>query len=339
MSSHPMRPGHPALGHDPALAKIQANATFIKDIFDSPTMKISTKKNLRSDWASWLRYIENDIGMGVFSTLSYDEQLAPLMGYCQYLVDKKLKAITVRRRLAGLSTMLRLLGIHDGVTGNPRFSFYAKNLLQTIATPSTQAKPIDQTLLQDSLKAAGECQNIKLIRAALVVQLGFDTLCRASEMVQIRQRDVRFKPDGSGVIFISRSKSDQAAIGSYRAVSATTGKLIQEWITRARTAGRTEFLLCPVSAHSNAIRRLKRDHVESPIGYSSVLSDIKMFGDAYSVHSTRVGGLLAMVSHGARDYQIQLAGGWKSSAMIAYYSREMNVEEGAMRDLFEKMGR
>ena len=342
MSSNKVSPVHTGMSHWPLSTEHQANAKFIKDIFDSPNMKASTRKNLRSDWMSWLRFIEADIGMHVFTTLSMDEQLSPLMDYCQYLVDRKLKSISVRRRLSGLSTMLRLLGVNDGVTGNPRFAFYAKNLLQSIATPSEQAQPIGNELLEQSLKMALDSQNIKLLRAALIVQLGFDTLCRASEMIEIRQSDVRIKPDGVGVIFVRRSKSDQAAIGSYRAFSATTGALLQKWMKLAQLAGRDEYLLCPVSAHSNAIRRRKRDEdekPETPIGYSSVLSDIKMFGNEYSVHSTRVGGLLALVKNGANDYQVQLAGGWKSSTMIAYYSREQNVEEGAMRDLFAKMGR
>lgn len=339
MSSSNVSPAYSGMSNWQLSAEHQANAKFIKDIFDSPNMKASTRKNLKADWVSWLRFIESDIGMNVFSTYSMDQQLAPLMAYCQYLVDRKLKANSIRRRLAGLSSMLRLLGVNDGVTGNPRFKFFAKNLLESRAVPSEQATPIDNALLEESLKKASDSQNIKLFRAAMIVQLGFDSLCRASELISVRQSDVRFNTDGSGVIFVRRSKSDQIAIGSYRAFSATTGTLLKKWMKMAQIAGRQEYLLCPVSAHSNSITRRNPEIPETPIGYSSVLSDIKMFGAEYSVHSTRVGGLLAMVMNGARDYQIQLAGGWKSSTMIAYYSRELNVEEGAMRSLFEKLGR
>lgn len=339
MSSNKGSPVHTGMSHWPLSTEHQANAKFIKDIFDSPNMKANTRKNLKADWVSWLRFIEADIGMNVFSTYSMDQQLAPLMAYCQYLVDRNLKANSIRRRLAGLSSMLRLLGINDGVTGNPRFKFFAKNLLEARAVPSEQATPIDKAILDESLKMAFDSQNIKLIRAAVIVQLGFDSLCRASELMAVRQSDIRFNPDGSGVLFVRRSKSDQVALGSYRAFSATAGALIKKWIKMARLAGREEYLLCPVSAHSNAITRRNREIPETPIGYSSVLSDIKLFGSKYTAHSTRVGGLLALVKNGAKDYQIQLAGGWKSSTMIAHYSRELNVEEGAMRELFESMGR
>lgn len=320
------------------IEQLRANAEFVKELFESPTMKPSTRRNLKSDWASWLSFIENDVGMGVFAGLSLDQQLRPLKGYCEHLVSKKLKAITIRRRLSGLSTILRLLGINDGVTGNPRFVFYKKSLLQNIAEPSGQAKPFRKDDLASSLSASGS-DSIRLKRAVLLVQLGFDSLCRGSELVAIRQDDIVFNDDGTARLFVRKSKGDQMAIGSYRALSKTTANRIREWIVLANKAGRFEYLLSPVSSQSNAIRRLNADSVEKPITYNSVLADIKLFDPDFSMHSTRVGSLLELVKNQAKDYAIQLAGGWKSSAMIAYYARELNVEEGAMRQLFDRLGR
>lgn len=320
------------------IERLRANAEFVQSLFDSPSMKPSTRRNLKSDWVSWLSFIENDIGMGAFAAMSIDQQLVPLKAYLEHLVSKKLKAITIRRRLAGLSTILRLLGVNDGVTGNPRFAFFKKQLLQSIATPSSQAKPFRKDDLASSLGAA-ESNSIRLKRAVLLVQLGFDTLCRSSELVELRQSDIVIKDDGSALAYVRRSKNDQIAIGSYRALSNTTAKLVKEWIVLANRAGRYEYLLCPVSSHSNAIRRLKAKTKEAPLTYNVVLGDIKLFGQEFSMHSTRVGSLLELVSNKINDYAIQLAGGWKTSTMISYYARELNVEEGAMRELFAKLGR
>lgn len=321
-------------------ARIKANAKFVADIFDSPGMKVSSKRNLKSDWVSWMSFIEdlNNIGMAAFAMLHSDDQLDTLIAYTQFLVSRGLKSVSIRRRLSGLSSILRLLGVDDGVTQNHRFVFYKKNLLETIGQPSRQAKPVqlDDLARATQLPASG---NIKLLRATLVIQLGFDSLCRGSEIAALRQEDVKFKEDGSAVIFIRRSKSDQAAIGAYRAISATTGKLLKQWIELAQLAGRTKYVLCPVSSHSNKIRRLKPGKQETAIGYTSLLSDIKAIDPRFSVHSTRVGALQTLVKNKAQTYEIQLAGGWKSPAMITHYARELNVEDGAMRTLFNKLGR
>lgn len=328
-----------------ALAQVYENSEFVKQIFDSGHMKESTRKNLSSDWRCWMSFITTNVGMDRFALMTMDEQLPVLMDYANWLVDKAVKANTMRRRFAGLSKMLRLLGIHDGVTGNPRFDFFKSNLLSSLATPSKQAEPFPADYVLKLAKSVTSTDSIKLIRANLIVQIAHDTLCRASELAAIHQSDIKFRPAGDAQVFIRKSKSDQAAIGSFRALSKTATKLVREWIVLANRAGRTTYLLCPISAHSNAIRRLANSdipgekEVEKPISYNSILDAFKLFGSEFSAHSTRVGGVLELAKKKKPDYMVQQAGGWKSSQMISYYSRMLDVEDGVMRELFEEQGR
>lgn len=269
-----------------------------------------------------------------------EQQMTSLRGYVEHLLGKDLKGSTIKKHIAGLSNILKLLGVPNGC-GNPLFRFYLKTTLQSVAKPAGQANPIRLDMVNSVLNETDIESNIRAFRAAVIVQLAYDTLCRASELVELRQSDIVFKANGTATVFIRRSKNDQAAIGGYRYASRTTVTLLKRWITMANEAGRFDYLLSPVSSHSNKIRKLKPGKLERTIGYSRLLGDIKLlFGENYSAHSTRVGSLLDLVSSpDIKDVEVQLAGGWKSSTMVAYYSRENAAENGAMAKMSKQNGR
>lgn len=310
---------------------IRSNADFFAKVLNASSD--NARKNFKADWVAWSSWIELNGGMERFAA-DPDGQLNLLIGYADYLAGKGLKAQTIRRRLSGLSSILKILEVDAGVS-SAKFKFYTKNLLQTLSSPSKQAEPLSfeklsQITLMDYRK------NIRTFRAVVLVKVAFDSLCRASELSDIRQSNIRFNKDGTGTLFVRKSKNDQAAIGSYRFLSKSTMMLVNEWVELAKAAGRTKFLFGQVSAHSNAIRKIKPDGVEKPISYNSILGAMKEFGSEFSAHSTRVGALLELLNKGYREYDIQMAGGWKSTAMISYYGRSTEVSSGAMARFWEQ---
>jgi integrase len=322
----------------PHLQDLTASAEFVSKMMNSEHVPKNMRKNFFSDWRSWESFINERGGMAAF--LAHPDparQLPTLQSYVKSLIDKGLKASTIKRLIYGLSTALKLLGVPDG-TSTSLFRFYLNSTLKALAQPAKQATPMQWQMvnaIRDSVDPKGD---IKLFRAALIIQIGYDTLCRGSELVAVKQADITFNDNGTGKLFVSRSKSDQAAIGAYRMLTKSSVLMIKQWIAMANAAGRYEYLLCPVSADSNAIRKLKKDSVEKPIGYSRLLADIKMFGD-FTAHSTRVGAALDLLAHNQSTTHVQLAGGWKGSAMIAYYNRKAEVEDGAVAKVSTIIGR
>lgn len=342
MSSSQFLAPIPISSPDHQLAKIKKNADYLSQLLNSPHIRPNTRKNFLTNWNAWCEFMAGQPG-GLPAFMAHtdaEQQMATLQRYVEHLLKKPLKASTIKRLIAGLSSIFKLMAIPDGCS-YPLFRFYLKTTLQAVAVPAAQAKPIRIELVNQILKDAQKEGNIRAFRAAVIVQLAYDTMCRASELIELRQSDVAFKSDGTATVFLRRSKSDQAAIGAYRFVSKSTVTLLKRWIAMANEAGRFEYLLCPVSSHSNKIRKLKPDTQEVTIGYSRLLGDIKhILGNDYSAHGTRVGSLLDLVSCPEnKDVDVQLAGGWKSSAMVAYYSREKSAENGAMAKLSKLNGR
>ncbi len=324
----------------PHLISLQSNAEFVADILNSDQIPKTMRKNFFSDWRAWESFITNEPG-GMAAFLAQPEparQLTTLQRYVQSLLAKGLKASSIKRLIHGLSSVLKLLGVPDG-TETPLFRFYLKATLKAIAQPAKQATPMQWPMvnaIRDSVDLKG---NIRLFRAALIVQIAYDTLCRSSELVDVRQSDITFNENGTGKLHVRRSKSDQNAIGSYRMLTKSSVVMLKQWLEMAHKAGRYEYVLCPISADSNAIRRLKVGGIEKPIGYSRLLADIKIFGAEFSGHSTRVGSALDLLSHEQSTTFVQLAGGWKNASMLAYYSRKAEVEDGAVAKVSAIIGR
>ena len=327
------------------LQQIKNNADRIRELLESPYIKPIKRKNFLDDWKAWSSFIECEPGgmTRFFSIPTANGQASVLQSYVHHLLKSGLKASSVRRRLNGLSTIFRLLEVPDGCR-YPLFAFFLKTTLEAVATPAEQAPAMQVGTVNSIRDSADPNGEILKFRAALIVQLAYDTVCRGSELLEMRQADITYHKDGTGLIFIRRSKSDQMAIGTYRSISRSTVAMLKIWLKKVNSVGRFEYVLCPVHAKSNMVRKLNKDpkkptSIEKPIAYRRLLSDIKLFGAHYSAHSTRVGAVLDMIAEEKPTTKIQLAGGWKSPSMIGYYGRKSQAKSGAMAELAEKFGR
>ena len=84
-----------------------------------------------------------------------------------------------------------------------------------------QRQPFSQRLLQPVLQ---HC------RAARDAALGYDTLCRSSELAVVEIKHVRFEYDGAATIFIPRSKSDLAGDRRIAYSSPDTAAALSRWL-------------------------------------------------------------------------------------------------------------
>jgi site-specific recombinase XerD len=114
-------------------------------------------------------------------------------------------AATLKRRLAGIRKVHRLLRLENPVT-NEEVVIAMRRALRAKRARPQQALGLTSDL-RDQLIAA--CPNsLAGMRDRAMIALGYDTPCRRAELVALLAEDLRPPSDGSAQILIRRSKSD-----------------------------------------------------------------------------------------------------------------------------------
>jgi len=168
---------------------------------------------------------------------------------------------------------------------------------------------------------------VRTLRNRALLAVAYDSLCRASEVVALRVEDIEADPhDGSAVIAIGRSKTDQEGEGMVRYLARDTmghvsawlkaADITQGWLFRAVLKG---GVVEDRPLHVNEITRLFRE--------------VAPHAGRISAHSTRVGAAVDMVEAGVDLGGIMLAGGWKSPTMVSRYSQASDARRAGAAKL------
>lgn len=191
-----------------------------------------------------------------------------------------------------------------------------------------QAKPMQRATIDRALAGMGD--TLLDLRDAAIITLAYNSLCRASELVALDVADLEAdESDGSGVILIRRSKTDQDGQGLHRYVSSDTMARLSAWISAARLDTDSP-LFVPMSRKGQGERLSPRD--VSRIYKARV-------GVAFSAHSTRVGGAVDQLGAGIASGQIAQSGGWKGEQMVTRYTKRLAVKQSGAAILAQKQGR
>lgn len=153
------------------------------------------------------------------------------------------------------------------------------------------------------------------VRDAALFSVGYDTLCRSSELVAMR---VEHLSDDSGTIEVPRSKSDPFGDGRVAYLSPATVKRLEKWLEQAGVhhgplfRGLHTSAVSAVAMDTSSIRRrIKVAARRAGLGADEVA---KLSG-----HSMRVGAAQDMLIAGIDVLGIMQAGGWRSQAVLARY--------------------
>jgi integrase len=179
------------------------------------------------------------------------------------------------------------------------------------------------------------------VRDAALISVGYDTICRSSELAVMRVEHVSFEGDETTTVIIPRSKSDISGVGRVAYLSPETTSLTGSLASGERETTphaplrpaaanlrdgplfRALHLSCPSDGAlaTSSIRRLiKRATVRAGLD-SAITKDL-------SGHSMRVGVAQDMMVAGFDALAIMRAGGWKSANVVLRY-----VENAATKDL------
>ena len=201
-----------------------------------------------------------------------------------------------------------------------RFRNLMGNIRRNDVRQDTQAKPIGERefgMILDSKAPAKWKALIGMMR---------DGMLRANEILNVRYLDVRLDEDGSGILYIAKSKTDQEGAGAEVYLSRLTVNLF--WEAGMDLIRRDTDRLFPIVG-----RRLREiiDNVACVANLPGVYDLVKEQGvGGYSGHSCRVGMAYDLADAGYSLVAMQHAGRWKSPLMPGRYTRRMVAKTGAV---------
>jgi site-specific recombinase XerD len=250
----------------------------------------STRLAYRSDFDDFAAWCSE---MGQESLPAYPGAVA---AYLATLVNRRLKASTIRRRLAAIRHFHVAAG-HDAPTDSAALGAVHRGIRRKIGTRSFPKAPLVAKQLAACIKKTPDTLAGARDRALLL--LGFSAALRRSELVGLNVEDIEHAPEGV-IVHIRKSKTDQEGAGQQ--VAVPTGSKLQ-----------------PVAALRAWIKQLGRDTgplfvsikkggklTEDRLSDKSVADIIKKHAsaakldpDSFSGHSLRSGIITSALQTGA----------------------------------------
>jgi len=222
---------------------------------------------------------------------------------------------TLKRRLAGIRKVHRLVRLQNPVEDEEVF-IAMRRALRTKPRRQKQARGLTRTL-RDKLVAA--CPNtLTGLRNRAPIAVGYDTLCRRSELASLRVEDLDPLEGGAMSILVRRAKNDPFGDGRLGYLTPKTVEILFAWLKAAsieegwmfrRIAGPN---LGPNPLHPMTINRFLKATAKAAGLNSDVIATL-------SGHSMRVGAAQDLMTDGAGLLPIMKAGGWKSMNVIGRY--------------------
>jgi site-specific recombinase XerD len=230
-------------------------------------------------------------------------------------------AATLKRRLAGIRKVHRLLRMENPVTDEEVVIAMRRALRAKRARPQ-QALGLTGDL-RDQLIAA--CPNsLAGMRDRAMIALGYDTLCRRAELVALLAEDLRPPSDGSAQILIRRSKNDPYGEGRLGYVSPESLKLVHAWLTAAGIDSGYIFRAVrgdragSHALHPYAVNRILKQAARAAGLPAEAIEHL-------SGHSMRVGAAQDLIVSGLGVLPIMQAGGWKTMNVVGRYVENANL--------------
>jgi integrase len=300
----------------------------------------ATLKAVRADWGQYLAWCQ---GTGHPPLPASLEQLVKFLTNA---IDRGRKRTTVARYLYTVSLIHDAAGLPNPAKDRRwplTWKALTKRLKATGGSYRRQAGALVAADVARILATLGD--DPRSLRDAALLSLASDTLLREAELVAVKVKHLQ--PDAHRTnwsLWVPSSKTDQEGLGDdYRYVSAATLARIRRWLT---VAGITEgYVFRGIGGRKRAaVVAAEAAGREAPVLGLTAKEVARIFrqravaagldhGWTISGHSTRIGTANDLMRDGASTGEIQLAGGWKSEAMVIAYTRKSRAGNDAVARL------
>lgn len=174
--------------------------------------------------------------------------------------------------------------------------------------------------LRDQLIAATP-STLHGLRDRALIAVGYDTLCRRSELVNLRVEDLTPLASGGGKVLVRRAKNDPFGDGRRAHISGRGYQYLMAWLVQG---GIDQGFIFRV-----IVRERVFDRELHPVVVGRVLKAAarrarldEQVVAGLSGHSMRVGAAQDLMVAGKQLPQIMTAGGWTSVNVVGRYVRE-----------------
>jgi len=233
----------------------------------------------------------------------------------------KLSSNTIETRLWALSELHRSRFLPSPCR-HPLVQLALKGVKRKYGVGRKQAPPLGKQEVHKVLRALGS--DPKSIRDRALIWVASDSWCRVSELVALRVHDLQRQSDGSSLLFISKSKTDQFGEGAYAFLSEGGTLAVLDWIE-----------LAGLQSEDPLFTKSQFGGQRTPLDPATVSRIIKFrFGRSdVSPHSMRVGGVHDAFRLGCSLSAIMVAGRWSSPEMPAKYGRKIIASQSAAAEV------
>jgi integrase len=235
----------------------------------------------------------------------------------------KLAANTIETRLWGIAELHRSQFL-PSPTRHRLVDLALKGVKRRYGTQQRQAPPLGKREVLETISRLGDER--RDIRDKALLWLATDTWCRASELVAFKVRDLQRQDDGSSLMFVARSKTDQNGEGAYAFLSEKGSIAVLKWIELAERK-LDDAILTKCQPGGKLVPM-------DPVTVSRIIKRCVGRKDV-SAHSTRVGGVHDAFRLGCDLSSIMVAGRWTSPEMPARYGRRILASQSAAAKVSE----
>jgi len=238
---------------------------------------------------------------------------AELARYAESMEDEVATA-TIRRRLASISSVFNLAQI-DNQTRHPDLLLALKRIHRRKGRAQKQASPLTRDIKAQLLEV---CSNdTRGLRDRILLELGYETMRRRSELCSFKFSDRVSSPDGRHALRLNFSKTDQFGMGKLIPISEELTDLLDEW---EAIAGHDGYILRGISTGLNLTPQL------CPHSINLILKRLQRDAEldiepSLTGHSFRVGRALDLLNDGESLPKIMLRGGWSAESTVMRYLR------------------
>ena len=239
----------------------------------------------------------------------------------------KYKSATIRRRFSSLSSLFYLTKSPNPVN-EPEVTLAMKRMHRQIGRAQKQASPLTMKYLEQMKR---KCDNSNRgMRDKVLLQLGYETMRRRSEICAFKLEDLQQMPNGKYSLLLRQSKTDQYAQGRLIPISDTLANLIIKWQSRVGAdQGPILRSIRKDDAIGEQLSSASMCNILVDLQYRSRLRHLPNF----SGHSFRVGAALDLLERGVPLEKIMLRGGWGAkSTALKYLASWVGADLGVYAD-------
>ncbi|MBW6418036.1 site-specific integrase [Celeribacter sp. PS-C1] len=229
----------------------------------------------------------------------------------------QLSVNTIETRLWGIAELHRSNFLPSPTT-HRLVTLAVKGVKRKYGVTQRQAPPLGK---KEILKAIEKLGNTRRdLRDKALLWIATDSWCRASEIVRFCVRDLIRQDDGTSLLFVSHSKTDQFGEGAYAYLSAEGTRAVIEWVD-----------LAGLRSDEPMITKSQKGGTRTPLDPATISRILRRCTGRkdVSAHSTRVGGVHDAFRIGCDLSSIMVAGRWTSPEMPARYGRRILASQSA----------